>query len=79
MRPRKKGTEVHGIPEDIDLQLLLKAWKKLFHCTCAIKIDPKTKEQFISLNGDHRTNIHDFLIQEGIGTKENIKMHGADV
>ena len=31
------------------------------------------------LNGDHRQNIYDFLIKEGIGTKEHIKMHGADV
>ena len=79
VRGRKKGTEVHGIPDDIDCQLLLKAWKKLFHCTCAIKEDQKTKEQYISLNGDHRQNIHEFLIKEGIGTEENIKMHGADV
>ena len=58
---------------------MLKAWKKLYHCTCAIKVDQKTKEQYISLNGDHRQNIHEFLIKEGIGTEENIKMHGADV
>ena len=79
VRARKKATDVHGIPDDIDLQLVIKAWKKLFHCVCAIKDDPKTKEKFITLNGDHRQNVYEFLIKEGIGTKENIKMHGADV
>ena len=79
VRGRKKGTEVHGIPDDIDEQLLIKAWKKLFHCVCAIKDDPKTKEKYITLNGDHRQNIYDFLVHEGIGTEDNIKIHGADV
>ena len=61
------------------MQLIVKAWKKLFHCVCSVKEDPKLKEQYISLNGDHRQNIFDFLIHEGIGTKDKIRIHGADV
>lgn len=68
-----------GIPDDIDLQLVLKAWKKLYHCVGSIKESPKTKESYIVLNGDHRQEVLTFLIDEGIGTKENIKMHGADM
>jgi translation initiation factor SUI1 len=79
IRGRKKGTEVHGIPDDIDLDLIVKAWKKLFHCVCSIKEDAKTKEKYIALSGDHRENINEFLIHEGIGTKDTVKMHGADV
>lgn len=68
-----------GIPDDIDFTLVLKAWKILFHCVGSIKEDPKTKSSYIVLNGDHREEVRDFLIHEGIGTKENIKMHGADI
>ena len=74
---RKKATVVRGIPDDISYPLVLKAWKKIFHCVGAIKNDSKTKENFITLNGDHKQEVFDFLIHEGIGTKENIKMHGA--
>ena len=68
-----------GIPEDIDFALVLKAWKILFHCVGSIKEDKQTKSNYIVLNGDHRQEVLEFLIHEGIGTKENIKMHGADI
>lgn len=68
-----------GIPDDIDLKLVLGVWKKIYHCTGSIKEDPKTKDFFIVLNGDHRQEVTDFLIHEGIGTTENIKLHGADI
>jgi hypothetical protein len=32
---------------------------------------------YISLSGDHRTEVKEFLIHEGIGTEENVKVHGA--
>ena len=51
----------------------------MFHCVCALKEDAKTKEKYIALNGDHRQNVSDFLIHEGIGTEDNVKIHGADV
>jgi translation initiation factor 1 len=76
---RKKATVVMGIPDDIDYALVLKAWKKLFHCVGSIREDTKKKTNYIVLNGDHREEVRDFLIHEGIGTKENIKMHGADM
>jgi translation initiation factor 1 (eIF-1/SUI1) len=44
-----------------------------------VKEDAKTKEKYIALNGDHKQNIYDFLLHEGIGTKDTIKMHGADI
>jgi len=44
-----------------------------------LKEDAKTKEKYIALNGDHRQNVSDFLIHEGIGTEDNVKIHGADV
>ena len=31
------------------------------------------------MRGDHRNKIVEFLIEEGIGTKENIVKHGGDM
>ena len=61
------------------MQLLKKAWNKIFNCACVIKKDPKTNEEFITLRGDHRQELLDFLVEEGIGLKENIQIHGGDL
>jgi translation initiation factor 1 (eIF-1/SUI1) len=42
-------------------------------------VDTKKKEEYIVLAGDHRDEINQFLIHEGIGTKDNIKIHGAAI
>lgn len=39
----------------------------------------KTGKDAIALSGDHRDEIAEFLIHEGIGTKESIKIHGAEL
>ena len=75
----KRETEVHGIPEDIDCQLLKKVWNKIYNCACTVKKDAKTNEEYLTLRGDHRQEIYDFLIEEGIGIKENITIHGGDM
>jgi len=76
---KKRETEIYGIPEDIDLQLLKKAWNKIFNTACSIKKDPKTNEDFMTLRGDHRQDIFNFLVEEGIGFKDNIQIHGGDL
>ncbi len=76
---KKRETEVHGIPNDIDCQLLKKVWNKLYNCACTVKTDKSTNEEYLVLRGDHRNKIMEFLIEEGIGTKENIIKHGGDM
>ena len=61
------------------MQLLKKAWNKIFNCACSIKKDPKTNEDFMTLRGDHRQDIFNFLVEEGIGFKDNIQIHGGDL
>ena len=73
---KKKLTIVRGIPDDIDIVLVSRAWQKLFHCVSAVKYDKSTKEYFIQINGDHKNEVKEFLIHEGIGREDNIKMHG---
>ena len=51
----------------------------MFSCNGSVKVHPKTGEEYFALFGDHREEICDFLIHEGIGTKENIKVHGAEI
>lgn len=75
---RKCYTLVHGIPEDIDLPLVLKEWKNRFNCAGAVKKDKDKQEEFIELFGDHRNEVKEFLIYEGIGTKENVIVHGLN-
>ena len=73
---RKKITTVQGLPKNTAFKLLLKEWKKVFHCNGSIEVD----EEFgkvIRLSGDNRKAIAEFLIAEEIGTKETIKMHGG--
>ena len=59
--------------------MLKKVWNKLYNCGCTIKKDPKTDKEYLVLRGDHRNKIVEFLIEEGIGTKENIVKHGGDM
>ena len=33
----------------------------------------------MTLRGDHRQEIYNFLIEEGIGGKGNINIHGGDL
>ena len=73
---RKCYTIIHGIPEDIDLQLVLKAWKNQFNCAGAVKKEKGSTEEYMELFGDHRKEVVDFLIYEGIGYKDNIIVHG---
>lgn len=72
---RKCYTLVHSIPEDIDLQLVLKEWKNKYNCAGAVKKE-KDGQEYIELFGDHREDVKEFLIYEGIGTKDNIVMYG---
>ena len=72
---RKCWTIVQGIPYDIDLKHVLRAWKKMFNCNGAI-VEKKEGGLIIQLQGDKRNEVAKFLVYEGIGTKETVKVHG---
>jgi len=52
---------------------------QIFNCNGSVKTDPKNNEEYISVSGDHREEVYQFLIHEGIGTKENLKIHGHEI
>jgi translation initiation factor 1 (eIF-1/SUI1) len=51
----------------------------MFNCMGSIKIDAKTSEEYIELSGDHREEVLQFLLYEGIATKDNVTKHGAEI
>lgn len=57
------------------MKLVLKEWKNRFNCAGAVKKE-KTGAEYIELFGDHREEVKEFLIYEGIGTKDNIISYG---
>jgi translation initiation factor 1 len=72
---RKTLTTIQGLPEDIDQKKLLKAFKKVFACNGNIVNDEEMGE-VIQLQGDHRAKVLQFLLEEKIAKKENVKVHG---
>eukprot|EP00389_Voromonas_pontica_P004641 GDKH01006899.1.p2 GENE.GDKH01006899.1~~GDKH01006899.1.p2 ORF type:complete len:114 (+),score=20.64 GDKH01006899.1:84-425(+) len=73
---RKTLTFVEGISPEFDYKKLLKAFKKLFNTNGAIMED-EDFGQVIQVQGDHRAQILEFLTEEGICDKEQIRMHGT--
>lgn len=41
-----------------------------------MKKEKDTKEEYIELFGDHREEVKQFLIYEGIGYNDNVIVHG---
>ncbi|KAJ1566513.1 Eukaryotic translation initiation factor eIF-1, partial [Nowakowskiella sp. JEL0078] len=71
---RKTLTTVQGLPSDLDPKRILKSFKKDFACNGTIVQDEELGE-VIQLQGDHRTKVHQFLIDYEIASKDKIKIH----
>ena len=72
-------TSIEGLdrverPEGLKLELFLKKLtsklKKKFICGAFIE------DNVVTLNGDHREAIKDYLVKEGFATEQQIKVHG---
>ena len=68
-------TAVRGLPEDLDMRKLTRHFKKAWCCNGNTNKHSEWGD-IIQLQGDHRRDIAKFLIDEGISTKEEIKIHG---
>eukprot|EP00004_Rigifila_ramosa_P026882 TRINITY_DN853_c0_g1_i1.p1 TRINITY_DN853_c0_g1~~TRINITY_DN853_c0_g1_i1.p1 ORF type:complete len:113 (-),score=42.19 TRINITY_DN853_c0_g1_i1:210-548(-) len=75
---RKSVTTIQGLSSELDLKRILKAFKKNFNCNGTIVTVEEKPElgEVIQLQGDHRREVQQFLIDEQISRKENIKIHG---
>ena len=68
-------TSVRGLPNDLDMKKLTRHFKKAWCCNGSTTKHSEWGD-IIQLQGDHRRDIFKFLIDEGISTKEEIKIHG---
>ena len=72
---RKCWTIIQGMPDDLDFKKILRHFKKAFVCNGSTQTSAEQGE-ILQLQGDHRREIYKFLTEEGIATKETIKIHG---
>lgn len=72
---RKCLTIVQGLPDDLDFKKILRQFKKAWCCNGSI-IEQEEWGNVIQLQGDHRREISKFLIEEGLASKDMIKIHG---
>lgn len=72
---KKKITTCEGLPEGVNLNKVLRALKKNFHCSASIE---KNKEHgsVIKIQGHHVDNIVSFLIETQLGLPLQIRIHG---
>jgi translation initiation factor 1 len=63
------------LADDLDIKRICKAFKKNFSCNGAVQKDDEDKE-VIQLQGDQRTNVKDFLVDQEICAPESIVLHG---
>jgi len=72
---RKTLTTVQGIAEKFDKKRIVKALKKQFACNGTVIEHPEYGE-VIQLQGDQRSHVQSFLLENGLGQKESLKIHG---
>lgn len=72
---RKTLTTVQGLPPALDKKRVLKAFKKVFACNGTI-VDDEEQGEVIQLSGDQRHKVANVLVDEGVASKEEIKIHG---
>ncbi|KAJ3615647.1 hypothetical protein Zmor_012403 [Zophobas morio] len=72
---RKKTTLIQGVPSEFDIKKITKSLKKELACNGSVS-EHKEYGEVISLQGDHRQDIYQFLIKYNLARKENIKIHG---
>uniref|UniRef100_A0A7S2VTG8 SUI1 domain-containing protein n=1 Tax=Lankesteria abbotti TaxID=340204 RepID=A0A7S2VTG8_9APIC len=73
---RKTLTTIQGLGGRFDCRKICKHFKKVFNCNGTV-IDNEEMGEVIQLQGDQRRKVADFLIEEGLANKEEIKVHGA--
>eukprot|EP00923_Selenidium_pygospionis_P025919 GHVN01045868.1.p1 GENE.GHVN01045868.1~~GHVN01045868.1.p1 ORF type:complete len:122 (+),score=6.83 GHVN01045868.1:137-502(+) len=74
---RKSLTTVQGLDtKKYDAKRILAHFKKTFSCNGTVVIT-EDLGPVLQLSGDQRTNVADFLVNEGLVSREQVKIHGA--
>ena len=72
---KKTLTTLQGLPKEYDAKKILKTFKKVFACSGVIFRDEELGD-ILQLSGDQRLKIAEFLVNEKIAKKVDIKVHG---
>ena len=72
---RKGYTTISNLPEDLDLKKISQHMRREWQCSGAV-IHSDQFGGVIQLSGDNRKLVQQFLIEEGLATKAQIKIHG---
>jgi translation initiation factor SUI1 len=73
---KKYITNIIGMDDDLDLKKITSYLKKTYNCNGSI-IKDETYKEVISLTGDQKENVYNFLIKEKIYKKEDIIVKGV--
>ena len=76
---KKCITTISNLENDLDLNRICKALKKLFDCGGSVETD-RIGNEVIQLQGDHRSKCKEWLLKQEIVSKseaERIIVHGA--
>jgi translation initiation factor 1 len=69
-------TSIAGMAEDLDLKKILSHFKKTYNCNGSIIKDEQFGE-VITLTGDQKEKVYNFLISEEINKKDEIIIKGV--
>ena len=72
---RKCILTVSGLDDDLDLKKISKYLKKKLNCNGAV-VNDKVYGDVLQMQGDHRTDVRDFLVAMKIVQSDQIIMHG---
>lgn len=72
---RKTLTTVQGIADKYDKKKIVRDLKKKFSCNGTV-VDHAEYGEVIQLQGDQRNNVQQFLLYNGLGQKDTLKLHG---
>ena len=76
MRNRRKCIlTIQGLDDDLDLKKICKALRKNLQCNGAVVKDEEYGD-IIQLQGDHRSVVQEFLVDQEIITKDQLVVHG---
>jgi translation initiation factor 1 len=73
---RKSLTLVQGLPPKLNLKMVLQYFKRQFCCNGTI-VEDKSAGRVLQLQGDQRARVAEFLVQQEICRREQIKIHGV--
>jgi len=73
---RKKITFVQDLPPEVNLKKALSLLQKNYNCGGAVMDHPEWGK-VLKLNGDQREGVKKFLVNCGVTTEGNIRVHGV--